>query len=159
MAELSQWVAGLPIGLAMRRIPWIIPSLQTLHILAIGIVLSAVVMIDLRIWGASRTDSSVERGRGFLPWLWVAVAVTVFTGIALMIGAPRSWRDEVFIAKMLLMALATAATLALPYLLRRLDRDKGGHPMVGLFAAVTLVLWLGVTLAGRGRWIAALLYG
>jgi hypothetical protein len=159
MAELSQWVGGLPLSLAMRRITWLIPLLQTLHILSIGIVLSAVVMIDLRIWGISRSVVSVEQGRRFLPWLWVGLVVSVLTGIVLMIGAPRSWRDSAFVAKMVMMALATAATLALPFWLRRVDRQAGAQPIAGLFGAATLALWLGVTLAGRGRWIAAMVGG
>jgi hypothetical protein len=158
MAELSQWIGSLPISLAMRRITWLIPLLQTLHILSIGIVLSGVVMIDLRIWGMARSETAVAPWRGFLPWIWTALAVATLTGIALMFGAPRSWRDAAFMAKLILMGLAMLATLALPLLLRRIDRG-GGRGTAGVFAAATLVLWLGVTLAGRGRWIAAMLGG
>ncbi len=49
MAELSQWVGGLPISMVMRRITWLVPMMQTVHILSTGIVLSSVVMIDLRV--------------------------------------------------------------------------------------------------------------
>ncbi len=51
MAQLSQWVGSLPLSLMMRRITWLIPVLQIVHILSIGIVLSSVVMVDLRLWG------------------------------------------------------------------------------------------------------------
>jgi hypothetical protein len=160
MAELSQWVGGLPISLAMRRITWLVPMLQTLHILAIGIVLSSVVMIDLRMWGASRSGTAVGRSDRFMPWMWVALAVATLTGIALMLGAPRSFRDGAFVAKLYLMAAATLASVALPVMLRRngCGGREAGMP-ARIVGVVALLLWLGATLAGRGRWIAGMLAG
>jgi hypothetical protein len=159
MAELSQWVGGLPISLAMRRITWLVPMLQTLHILSTGIVLSAVVMIDLRIWGISRSGTAIARSERFMPWMWTAVAVATLTGIALMFGAPRSWRDGVFVAKLYMMTAAAVATAALPFLLRWQGDGKDGGGIARLVGVAALVLWLGATLAGRGRWIAGALGG
>jgi len=163
MAELSQWFGSLPISLAMRRITWLVPMLQTLHILSIGFVLSSIIMIDLRIWGVSRSGTAIARGERFMPWMWTALAVATLTGIALMFGAPRSWRDGAFVAKLYLMVgatAATAATAALPIMLRRNQcggKDAGvPAQLVGIAA---LALWLGATLAGRGRWIAGALGG
>src|SRR5262249_37423303 len=160
MAELSQWFGSLPISLAMRRIPWFVPMLQTLHILSIGFVLSSIIMIDLRIWGVSRSGTAITRSERFMPWMWTALAVATLTGIALMFGAPRSWRDGAFVAKLYMMTAATVATMALPIMLRRNEcggKDAGVPArLVGIAA---LALWLGATLAGRGRWIAGALGG
>jgi hypothetical protein len=160
MAQLSQWVGALPISFAMRRIVWLIPTLQTLHILSIGFILSSVVMIDLRVWGVSRSGTAIARSERFLPWMWAALAIATVTGIGLMLGAPRSFRDGAFVAKLYLMVAATLATVALPLMLRRNacgGKDAGVPAQVVGIAA--LVLWLGATLAGRGRWIAGLLGG
>ena len=161
MAALAQWVGNLPISLWMRQITWLIPILQTLHILSIGMILSAVVMIDLRIWGVSRSQSLVERSRRFLPWVWVALVVSTLTGIALMVGAPRSWRDAAFVAKLYMMAAATVATLALPLLLRwnQGGGQKDARGVANFVGTTILLLWIGATLAGRGRWIAGWLGG
>jgi len=159
MAELSQWVGSLPLSLAMRRITWLIPMLQTVHILSIGIVLSSVVMIDLRIWGASRSGTAIARSERFMPWMWTALVVATLTGIALMFGAPRSWRDGAFVAKLYMMGAATVATVALPLLLRRQGDGKDGGGIARVAGIAALALWLGATLAGRGRWIAGLLAG
>src|SRR5499427_5918070 len=121
MAELSQWFGSLPISLAMRRITWLVPMLQTLHILSIGFVLSSIIMIDLRIWGVSRSGTAIARSERFMPWMWTALAVATLTRIALVVGAPRSWRDSAFVAKLYMMGAATAATAALPIMLRRND--------------------------------------
>jgi hypothetical protein len=160
MAQLSQWVGSLPLSLAMRRITWLAPTLQTLHILSIGIVLSSVVMIDMRVWGASRSGTAVARSERFMPWMWIALAVATLTGIALMLASPRSFRDGAFVAKLYLMAAAALATAALPVMLRRnaCGGKDAGVPaqLVGIAA---LLFWLGATFAGRGRWIAGMLGG
>ena len=160
MAQLSQWVGSLPLSLAMRRITWLAPTLQTLHILSIGIVLSSVVMIDMRVWGASQSSTAIARSERFMPWMWTALAVATLTGIALMLASPRSFRDGAFVAKLYLMAAATLTTAALPVMLRRnaCGGKDAGVPaqLVGIAA---LLFWLGATLAGRGRWIAGMLGG
>src|ERR1700685_1260153 len=96
MLELSQWVNSLPISLTLRRITWFIPVLQIIHILSVGAILSSVVMIEMRLWGVSREQSAVARTRQFLPWIWWALALSILTGIGLMLGAPRSFRDSAF---------------------------------------------------------------
>ena len=155
MLELSQWINGLPISIYMRRITWLIPVLQIVHILSIGMILSCTVMIDLRLWAVSREKTAIERSREFLPLIFVALAVSLLTGIGLMLGAPRSFRDSAFVAKLWMMAAATVATLALPLLLRvNPSGGKEGRGLAGIVGAAALALWLGATLAGRGRWIA-----
>jgi len=160
MLELSQWVNGLPLSLAMRRIVWLVPLLQTLHILSISFVLSSLVMIDLRAWGVARQPTFAATGRSFLPWLWWALALATATGIALMLGAPRSFRDGAFLAKLYMMAAATVATVALGLVLRMQPNQKDRRNFAAsLVGTAALALWLGATFAGRGRWIAGLLGG
>ena len=159
MIAFVQWLQGSPWSLAVRQISWLIPLMQTLHILANGLVLSAIIMIDLRVWGRSQTEPLRDRVRRLLPWLWAAMGVLTATGLVLILGTPRrTLLDKTFQVKMLMMAVAIAATIALAVALRRMA--PGGISAgraAGVIAATTLLLWLGVTLAGRGRWIANLL--
>jgi uncharacterized membrane protein len=160
MLELSQWVNGLPISLVLRRIGWFVPLLQSLHILSVGIVLSSLMMVALRAWGVAGAATPAAAGRRFLPWMWAALAVATVTGIGLMLGAPRSFRDGAFLAKLYLMGAAAVATLALGVVLRVDGSLKDARvPAARLIGAVAIVLWLGATLAGRGRWIAGMLGG
>jgi hypothetical protein len=59
------------------------------------------------------------------------------------------------------MGFAIAATVALLSALRpgreASQGDPGGHKLASLLGTLTLVLWVGVTLAGRVRWLALLM--
>jgi uncharacterized membrane protein len=153
MIGFVQWLQSTPASLAVRQSSWLIPLMQTLHILANGLVLSAIIMIGLRVWG-SRVEPLGDRLRRLLPWLWAAMGVLTATGVVLILSTPRrTLLDKTFQVKMLIMAVAIVATLALAAMLRRASPDGAGR-VAATLAAATLLLWLSVTLAGRGRWIA-----
>ncbi len=162
MAELAAWLTSLPVGQVLRRLNWLAPWLQIIHILANGMILSAVVMIDMRLWGISRSQASVTMARRFQPWIWGALALLTASGILLMLYTPRrALSDLAFQVKMVTMGLAVAATIALAWALRpggqAADGNPDRHMLTTLLATATLVLWVGVTLAGRGRWFVVMM--
>jgi hypothetical protein len=158
MRELTIWLNSLPLSVAIRRAHWSIPLLQTIHILTIGMVLSSVIMIALRIWGAAGGPTLAERTRRFMPWLWAGIALSTVTGVVLLIGEPRRSLNGAFQVKMAIMAVALIVTIAFEVALRRhkiaWDGMPGPRARAGFYIASTLLLWVAVTIAGRGRWIA-----
>jgi len=159
MADLIRWIAMLPLSQLIRKIPWLIPSLQTLHILATGMVLASIIMIDLRVFGYSRTETVIGRSRRFLPWTWVGLALLTITGIGLILSNPRLLNDPAFQTKIVLMLAAIVATVVAAALLRPPDDAAGpatsaARASAGIVAALGLALWFGVTLASRGRWLS-----
>jgi uncharacterized membrane protein len=160
MADLAQWLTSLPLSLAMRRMAWLFPLLQTVHILSIGLMLSSVIMISLRLWGVSRTQAIAALGHRYMPWIWTSLVVVTVTGVALIVGNPRSLRDPALQVKLWLMVPAIATTLVLAIAMRGealWQKNPRARGMMSLAAAATLALWLGVTFAGRGRWIVNLI--
>jgi hypothetical protein len=162
MVELASWLASQPFSQALRKLNWLVPWLQIIHILANGLILGAVVMIDMRIWGISRSQSSIAIARRFQSWIWAALAVLTASGILLILYAPRRLlTDPTFQVKMVVMGIAMAATVALQLLLRRGPEMLQGQPgrprLAGMLATLTLALWVGVTLAGRGRWLTLMI--
>jgi hypothetical protein len=157
MGDLIQWLNALPLSLAMRKISWAIPLTQTVHILATGMILSSVIMIDLRIWGVSRSQTFVESARRFVPWIWSGMVLLTLTGVLLMMGTPRrTLLDPTFTVKLQLIGAALAATLvfqiALRYRHKRWD-ERGAGWTAAVVGAAILMLWVAVTVASRGRWI------
>jgi hypothetical protein len=158
MHAFAEWLASTPISIRVQEILWIIPLLQTVHILAIAMVLSATLMVDLRILGFPRTTTVAETVQRFMPWLWTGLALLLGSGLVLIIGEPRRTLDHnpVFMAKMILLALAVALALALQGPLRRNIRPSNNSTQHGklmsMLAVLSLVLWCSIAVAGR--WIA-----
>jgi uncharacterized membrane protein len=117
-------------------------------------------MISLRLWGVSRAQAVAACGHRYMPWIWASLVVVTVTGVVLVVGNPRTLRDPALQVKLWLMVPAIATTLILAVAMRGealWEKRPGARGMMSLAATATLVLWLGVTLAGRGRWIANLI--
>jgi hypothetical protein len=148
------------LGEAIRSIQWLVPLLQSIHIVMIGVVFVSVLVIALRVLGWLRTEQPMALVWGrFAPFLWAGLAVMSVTGILLTLSEPLrelmtlSWR-----LKMLLLVVGVAAALAFGRRVRALARagdlapGSPGAPFpasVRLAAAATVLLWLAVIFLGR----------
>jgi hypothetical protein len=158
LRDLSKWLAATALSHTIQTTGWIIPTLQTIHILAVAVVFSAAVVVDLRIWRLLQRDVPLpEVARRFLPTIWPVLLILLITGSLLIIGEPRrSLLNATFYLKMALLALALTLTGALQWSLSLAPEfwDKGGaRRMAGrLGATVSILAWCGILFAGR--WIA-----
>jgi hypothetical protein len=158
LRDLSKWLAATALSHTIQTTGWIIPTLQTIHILAVAVVFSAAVVVDLRIWRLLQRDVPLpEVARRFLPTIWPVLLILLITGSLLIIGEPRrSLLNATFYLKMTLLALALTLTGALQWSLSLAPEfwDKGRtQRMAGrLVATVSILAWCGILFAGR--WIA-----
>ena len=63
--------------LRFRTPSWVVPTVQSVHILAIAIVMSSIAMLDLRLAGfigRDAIDAGAHQAR-FYPWIWGALVV------------------------------------------------------------------------------------
>jgi hypothetical protein len=71
MRALVDTIAASDASVTIQSITWLIPIVQSIHILAIAIVMSCVVMMDLRLAGLARSTEPVDVLLGrYLPWIW-----------------------------------------------------------------------------------------
>jgi hypothetical protein len=158
MLNFSHWLAATPASRTIQTVLWIIPTVQTIHILAVAMVVSAVGMIILRILGvAGRSQDVPQTARRFLPWIWSGLVVLAVSGATLIVGEPaRDLNNPAFWTKMSLVALAIAVTLAFQLSLRRkapIWEDAPARPAgVNYLAVATFLVWCAIMVAGR--WIA-----
>lgn len=152
------WLAATPLSVVIGSTPWVVPMVQTLHILAIAVVLSSMLMLELRVleW-AGRSQSMMHVARRFLPWLLGGLALLAITGAILIVSEPqRSLVNPAFWIKMGLLTVAVAATLGLQRRQWRIAAEQPLPRTSGLaeraVAALTFLLWVAIVVAGR--WIA-----
>jgi hypothetical protein len=158
LTTLSAWLAATSLSNLIQTTGWVIPTLQTVHILCVAVLFSSAVLVDLRMLRLLQRDVPLpEVAARFLPVIWPVLVVLLLTGSLLIIGEPRrSLVNATFYLKMGLLLLAILVTFALQLPLRRTpgfwDRDIGRR-LAGQCAAVASILvWCGVIFAGR--WIA-----
>ncbi len=158
LPTIIQWIAHTKASDVVSNTTWIIPLFQTIHIMAIAVVVSTMGMLDLRLMGVSGTRhsmrSTVDR---YVPWLWVAVIVLFCTGVVLITGEPeRSLGNWVFQVKMGLLVAALLVTVGFSRVIKHnLDswEQAPTHRLTAkLTGLVSLLLWVGIVVAGR--WIA-----
>ena len=148
--ELARYVLG--------NVPGLPPIVQTLHIVGISVVMASIVMIDLKFLGVAVPSQNVsEMISRLMPWTWCALPLNAVTGLLFIVARPnRYFYNPVFGIKFSLLAPA----VALAFVVYRLNRKEAGYWEQTLprrisgrvVAGCSLVLWLGVVMAGR--WIA-----
>ncbi|MDB5475108.1 MAG: hypothetical protein JWP49_619 [Phenylobacterium sp.] len=155
LAALCAWLEKTPLSAAIQDIGWIIPISQTVHILALAVVLSSIVFVDVRLLGLGAWRvSAPAMARRFLPPVWFAVAVMAVTGAILIIGEPRrDLLNPVFQIKMLLLVAALVVTAVIQAGIAAHPRAWGeGGPAAWparLAAGLSLAVWLAIAVCGR----------
>ncbi|PVX30850.1 DUF6644 family protein [Sphingomonas pokkalii] len=155
--SFGNWLYETPLSTTIRDITWIIPAVQSIHLLAIAIVVGSALVSDLRLAGVLATDESPARVvRRYLPWMWAALIVLLLTGIVMLVAEPgRTLGNTVFWTKMGLVLFAFALTLFFrkPLLDPAFGLEHAGwRQAVKPAAWISLIVWVAVIFCGR--WIA-----
>jgi tryptophan-rich sensory protein len=156
--ELSSWLEHTSVSETIQSISWIVPTVQTIHILAITVVAGSVLMINLRLIGVFAADQPLKDvSSRFLPFVWCSLLVLLATGAIMIIGEPpRSLKNPAFQLKMMLLVAALIVTGIFQLLLRRDpafgDARSGRRGAAATIAVLSMLLWTGIIFAGR--WIA-----
>jgi uncharacterized membrane protein len=155
--QFSKHIYGSAISTGIRETSWAIPALQSIHILAIAVVVGAAIVMDLRLAGVLATDETPQGVvRRHLPWMWSALALLLTTGFLQGLAEPnRVLMNEVFWIKMGLVLTAFVLTLLFRYPILHPDYRIEHARMARLIkpmAWASLAIWVMVIFCGR--WIA-----
>ena len=156
--DFCLWLDQTPMSQTIQTVNWILPAVQTVHILAIAAVMGSVLMIHLRLVGALGRDQPLPRfSTRFLPVIWWVLPVLLASGSIMIIGEPlRSLENPIFQLKMCLVLAAIAITLGFQIPLGKdhsfWESSVGRRRASWLLAVLSLVIWVGIVFAGR--WIA-----
>ena len=146
-----QWCDGLAISQAYRDSTYLFPVTQALHVLAVTVFVGAIVIGDLRLlgWGpVGQSRASIARSAQWI-LLWAGLAVLV-TGIPqFTTNALTYQRSPLFVFKMYLLAAALVYTATLRQRVAVADEGRLPSWVPRAVGAVSLALWMGVTISGR----------
>src|SRR5476651_1911487 len=152
------WIDQTPLSQWMQVTNWVVPTVQTVHILAIAVIASSALMIDLRLIGLFWDDRPMKAvSSRFLPLVWWPLLILFVTGLIMVISEPaRSLKNPAFQLKMALLIAALIVTGLFQFLQRRNarfgDLRKGPRAAAISVAIVSMLLWSAIIFAGR--WIA-----
>ena len=159
LADLWTTLENLPLAVYIGE-SWWFPFLESIHVLTATFVAGSIVMVDLRLIGWAARQYPIGRiTREVVPWTLGACGISVVVGLALFATRAGHYAANVaFQVKMILLLLA-GINMGVFHLVtsRRIaewDTPGATPSSARLAGASSLLLWIGVMLAGR--WIGHL---
>jgi hypothetical protein len=154
--QFAEWLSTTsPSVFLQEHNTWAIPTIQSMHIVGIALVMGSVLMIDLRILGWAGTDQTLQQtSRRFGPWLTTSLWLLLATGVLMVVGEPvRELVTFSFWLKMTLVAIGTIVAAIFRASLRRHERHweetlVHRSSIKGL-AVLTFLVWTFVIVLGR----------
>lgn len=144
------WCEATGLGKLIQQSKWSFAVIETVHIMALAILLGSFLIVDLRLFGVGMRKLTVaEVANQFGATSWVSFVVMVATGIPMYLSeAVRLSTSSPFFYKMVFLCLALLFHLTVH---RRATKssNSGGTGLAKLAASLSLVCWLAVALAGR----------
>jgi hypothetical protein len=156
VSQFAAWLATTtPSVFIQEHYTWAIPTIQSIHIVGIGLVMGSVLMIDLRILGWAGTDQTLRQTIDrFGPWLTGSLWLLLTTGILLVIGEPA--RELVTFSFWLKMALVAIGALVAVFFQKTLRRHEQHweetlvhRTWIKGLAIVTFLIWACIVVLGR----------
>jgi hypothetical protein len=156
--QFCDWLSRTSLSVAFQSASWFVPLVQTVHIIAIAILLTTVYVLSFRLIGLTRGAQPLAALTAkSVPWFWITLGVLLVTGILLTITEPaRELLNWAFRIKML-MVLALAAILWLVQLRVRQNPEywtasPARRHTARAIGVVAVIVGAGIVTAGR--WIA-----
>lgn len=157
MDSLLQQLYDTSIGTAIRESGTLFPTFESIHVLAITLVVGSIGIVDLRLLGvASRRRAVTRLTAEVLPITWVAFIVAVITGLLLFSSnAVKYGHNPFFLSKMALLVVAGINMIVFHMItsrdIERWDESPDVPAGVRLAGGLSLTLWIAIIVCGR--WI------
>jgi hypothetical protein len=152
-----EWLQATAIAKTIGENEILFPWIESVHVLAIVLVVGTISIVDLRLLGVASLDRPVRRlMRDMLPYTWGAFGVAAITGSLLFSSKATTYAHNFFFqGKMVLIALA-GVNMVLFHLagiggVERWGTTKRTPLAAKIAGGVSLTLW--VTVVAFGRWI------
>ncbi len=145
------WCDRTAVAVAIRDATWIFPGIMVVHLIGLALLGGLIILVDLRLLGlGARSQTAGELAAALRGWTIAALLLTVLSGFLLFVSeALRCYENPPFWLKMGFLATAVIFTFTVR---RRVARASTQVTTwrERTTALVSLALWFGVALMGRG---------
>ena len=151
------WLQATAVARAISEDEILFPWIESVHVLAIVLVVGTITIVDLRLLGVASLNRAVGRlMRDVLPLTWGAFVVAAITGSLLFSSNARTYAHNIFFQGKLVLLTLAGLNMAIFHVVGIRDIDRWGASRQTPFAAkaagaVSLLVWVAVIACGR--WI------
>jgi hypothetical protein len=153
MLSWFEWLEHSWLGVAVNSSTWAFAVIEAGHLLALAALGGAILVVDMRLLGFGLKEEPVSYvGRTAQPWLIGGLTAAIVTGVPLLasLAAGKYYVNGAFWMKMYFLL----AALIFTFTIRRavvLGDDARANSAIGkIVALVSVLLWSGVGIMGRG---------
>jgi uncharacterized membrane protein len=153
--SVCEWLQQLPLASGIKESAWQFPVIESIHSLALSVMLWPAAILDLRLLGVVMRRRPVSTvAAQFLPWVWIGFTAMVLTGAVLFASeAVKCYTSPFFRAKLVLIGVAGLNALIFHKTVFRdleaWDKDSATHWRAKMAGGCSLVVWIGVVAMGR----------
>ena len=147
-----KWAETLSISGFIRDSRWIFPAVEAVHIMALAVLFGAILILDLRMFGVTLRAKPVRQLAYELePFTVVSLVIILISGFLMFASeAMKCYASVPFQVKMLFLFAAIIFHFTVCVRVARVDAANATPPWGKLAALVSILLWLGVGIGGRG---------
>lgn len=157
MEAFFRWLSNTGVGAAVRENDSLFPWTESLHVLALTIVVGSIAIVDLRLLGIASGKRPISKlMKDVLPVTWVGFIGALITGLIMFISHAVTYVGNTFFQmKMLALVLVGVNVVVFHGMtvrsLAQWDTAEKVPMPVRVAGATSLLLWTCVIVFGR--WI------
>jgi tryptophan-rich sensory protein len=152
---IIKFLYDLPLSSLIRTSPFLFPGIESVHVIAITLVVGSIIIVDLRLLGITSNRKPVtELSQEILPWTWGLFILAVISGSLMFISnATGYFADTPFRLKMVFLVLAGVNMAVFQFFtfksVHLWDRDVPTLLAARLAGGLSITLWTIVVICGR----------
>jgi hypothetical protein len=140
----------------IRESVWMFPTIETVHVFALVLVVGSIMTVDLRLLGLTNKARPFSQvAAEMLPWTWTAFGIAALAGMLMFSSKALTYYGNIpFRLKMVCLLLAGINMVLFHWLgVRRLATWDHQQPpwSAKMAGGASLLLW--TTIVAAGRWI------
>jgi hypothetical protein len=145
-----EWCDHSAIGVAIRNSRFLFPAIESIHLLALTVLLGSILVLNLRLLRGALTRQPLAAVAGSLAplTLWSLATMIVSGSMLFASEAMKCYENPPFLIKMALLAAAIAFQWTAARTVVR-SIPEPGRLRSAATALLSLTLWFGIGIAGR----------